>query len=134
MKNWASLLVIAVVMSACSTPKATISQKSATLYSVQVKKTANQAMEIVDVQMTDGSQWSSGSFRLTDASGKRNVLNTKGYEEFSIQVVTPSLTFVPNQALVSYRLEADGPVKSMLLELTSIPAPMEAEARPTLAE
>jgi PBP1b-binding outer membrane lipoprotein LpoB len=134
MKNWASLLVIAVVMSACSTPKATISQKSATLYSVQVKKTANQAMEIVDVQMTDGSQWASGSFRLTDASGKRNVLNTKGYEEFSIQVVTPSLTFVPNQALVSYRLEADGPVKSMLLELTSIPAPMEAEARPTLAE
>lgn len=121
-------------MSACSTPKATISQKSATLYSVQVKKTANQAMEIVDVQMTDGSQWASGSFRLTDASGKRNVLNTKGYEEFSIQVVTPSLTFVPNQALVSYRLEADGPVKSMLLELTSIPAPMEAEARPTLAE
>ena len=134
MKNWASLLVIAVVMSACSTPKATISQKSATLYSVQVKKTANQEMEIVDVQMTDGSQWASGSFRLTDASGKRNVLNTKGYEEFSIQVVTPSLTFVPNQALVSYRLEADGPVKSMLLELTSIPAPMEAEARPTLAE
>lgn len=134
MKNWASLLVIAVVMSACSTPKATISQKSATLYSVQVKKTANQAMEIVDVQMTDGNQWASGSFRLTDASGKRNVLNTKGYEEFSIQVVTPSLTFVPNQALVSYRLEADGPVKSMLLELTSIPAPMEAEARPTLAE
>ncbi|HAG05991.1 MAG TPA: hypothetical protein DDY62_02710 [Cryomorphaceae bacterium] len=134
MKNWASLLVIAVVMSACSTPKATISQKSATLYSVQVKKTANQAMEIVDVQMTDGSQWASGSFRLTDASGKRNVLNTKGYEEFGIQVVTPSLTFVPNQALVSYRLEADGPVKSMLLELTSIPAPMEAEARPTLAE
>lgn len=134
MKNWASLLVIAVVMSACSTPKATISQKSATLYSVQVKKTANQAMEIVDVQMTDGSQWASGSFRLTDASGKRNVLSTKGYEEFSIQVVTPSLTFVPNQALVSYRLEADGPVKSMLLELTSIPAPMEAEARPTLAE
>ena len=134
MKNWASLLVIAVVMSACSTPKATISQKSATLYSVQVKKTANQAMEIVDVQMTDGSQWASGSFRLTDASGKRNVLNTKGYEEFSIQVVTPSLTFVPNQALVSYRLETDGPVKSMLLELTSIPAPMEAEARPTLAE
>ena len=134
MKNWASLLVIAVVMSACSTPKATISQKSATLYSVQVKKTANQAMEIVDVQMTDGRQWASGSFRLTDASGKRNVLNTKGYEEFSIQVVTPSLTFVPNQALVSYRLEADGPVKSMLLELTSIPAPMEAEARPTLAE
>ena len=134
MKNWASLLVIAVVISACSTPKATISQKSATLYSVQVKKTANQAMEIVDVQMTDGSQWASGSFRLTDASGKRNVLNTKGYEEFGIQVVTPSLTFVPNQALVSYRLEADGPVKSMLLELTSIPAPMEAEARPTLAE
>ncbi len=134
MKNWASLLVIAVVMSACSTPKATISQKSATLYSVQVKKTANQAMEIVDVQMTDGSQWASGSFRLTDASGKRNVLNTKGYEEFGIQVVTPYLTFVPNQALVSYRLEADGPVKSMLLELTSIPAPMEAEARPTLAE
>lgn len=134
MKNWASLLVIAVVMSACSTPKATISQKSATLYSVQVKKTANQAMEIVDVQMTDGNQWASGSFRLTDASGKRNVLNTKGYEEFGIQVVTPSLTFVPNQALVSYRLEADGPVKSMLLELTSIPAPMEAEARPTLAE
>ena len=134
MKNWASLLVIAVVMSACSTPKATISQKSATLYSVQVKKTANQAMEIVDVQMTDGRQWASGSFRLTDASGNRNVLNTKGYEEFSIQVVTPSLTFVPNQALVSYRLEADGPVKSMLLELTSIPAPMEAEARPTLAE
>ena len=134
MKNWASLLVIAVVISACSTPKATISQKYATLYSVQVKKTANQAMEIVDVQMTDGSQWASGSFRLTDASGKRNVLNTKGYEEFGIQVVTPSLTFVPNQALVSYRLEADGPVKSMLLELTSIPAPMEAEARPTLAE
>ena len=134
MKNWAFLLGIAVVKRACSTPKATISQKFATLSSGQGKKTANQAMEIVDVQMTDGSQWASGSFRLTDASGKRNVLNTKGYEEFGIQVVTPSLTFVPNQALVSYRLEADGPVKSMLLELTSIPAPMEAEARPTLAE
>ena len=134
MKNCASLLVIAAVMSACSTPKATISQKSATLYHVQVKKSANQAMEIVDVQLTDGSQWASGSFRLTDMSGKRNVLNTKGYDEFNIQVVTPSLAFAPNQALISYRLEVDGPVKSMLLALASIPAPLEAEARPTLAE
>ncbi len=91
-------------------------------------------MDIVDVQLTDGTQWASGSFRLTDESGKRNVLNTKGYSEFSIQVVTPSLAFAPNQALISYRLDADGPVKSMLLELLAMPAPLEAEARPTLAE
>ncbi|MDC3353693.1 hypothetical protein OAV84_01195 [Schleiferiaceae bacterium] len=134
MKNWASLLVMAVLMSACATPQASISQKSSTLYNVQVRKSANQLMEVVDVQLTDGSQWASGSFRLTDPSGKRNVLNTKGYSEFAIQVVTPSMSFAPNQALISYRLETDGPVKSMLLELQSMPAPVEAETRPTLAE
>ncbi len=91
-------------------------------------------MEVVDVQLTDGNQWSSGSFRLTDESGKRNVLNTKGYASFGIQVVTPSLSFAPNQALISYRVELNGPVKSMLLSLQSIPAPLEANTRPTLAE
>ncbi|MDG1253158.1 MAG: hypothetical protein P8N56_05710 [Schleiferiaceae bacterium] len=134
MKNWASLLLVTVLLSACATPQASISQKSSTLYSVQVSKSANQMMEVVDVQLTDGNQWASGSFRLTDASGKRNVLNTKGYHEFAIQVITPSLGFSPNQALISYRLETSGPVKSMLLELQSMPAPVEAEGRPTLAE
>lgn len=134
MKKWASLLVVAVSLAACSAPKATISQKSATQYSAVVTKAANQYMEVVDVQLTDGAQWASGSFRLTDESGKRNVLNTKGYVSFGIQIVTPSLAFAPNQALISYRLEEEGAVKSMLLSLQALPAPVEANARPTLAE
>ena len=134
MKNWASLLLLTFVVSACSAPKATIAQKSSTQYHVSVQKSAKQYMEVVDVQLTDGNQWSSGSFRLTDESGKRNVLNTKGCASFGIQVVTPSLSFAPNQALISYRVELNGPVKSMLLSLQSIPAPLEANTRPTLAE
>jgi PBP1b-binding outer membrane lipoprotein LpoB len=134
MKKWASLLVVAVSLAACSAPKATISQKSFTSYTVEVQKSAQKTMEILDVQLSNGDNWASGSFRLTDASGKRNVLSTKGYTEFSIQIVTPSLAFIPNQALISYRLEEEGPVKSMLLSLQALPAPVEANARPTLAE
>ena len=134
MKKWATLLVVAVSLAACSAPKATISQKSFTSYTVEVQKSAKQSMEILDVQLLNGDKRASGSFRLTDASGKRNVLNTRGYSEFNIQIVTPALAFIPNQALISYRLEEEGAVKSMLLSLQALPAPVEANARPTLAE
>jgi hypothetical protein len=134
MKYWSILIVTAGLIASCSIPKATITQTSSTQYRARIEKSPNQFFELVDVQLTDGTSWSSCSFRLLDDLAQHAILNPKGYGTFYVQIVTPSLAFTPNQALLSYRKEEDGTIKSMLVSLQTMPAAVEAGARPTLTE
>ncbi|CAI8316639.1 MAG: Uncharacterised protein [Owenweeksia sp. TMED14] len=120
MKNWIILLLFGFIVASCATPKATILQKSSSIFVIAVEKKANSPMDIVDVQLSDGSQWVSGSFQYTDKNGMKNgLLNTKGYDSFGLKVSTPELSFDPIKAMISYRTEKDGVIKSFLVEFDS---------------
>ena len=77
-------------------------------------------MDIIDVQLSDGEQWISGSFQYTDENGLGNdILSAKGYSSFGLKIFTPKLSFNPTKAMVSFRTEKDGMIKSILVEFDS---------------
>ena len=120
MKNWVFLLLFAVVITSCGAPKASILQKSPSVFLVSVDKKATSPMDVIDVQLSDGEQWVSGSFQYTDENGIGNaILSTKGYGSFRLKVSTPKLSFNPTKAMVSYRTVKDGIIKSILVEFDS---------------
>ncbi|MDG1880749.1 MAG: hypothetical protein P8I92_00435 [Schleiferiaceae bacterium] len=120
MKNWVLLLLFAVVISSCSAPKASILQKSSNEFLVSVEKKATSPMDVIDIQLSDGEQWISGSFQYTDENGLGNdILSVKGYSSFGLKISTPKLSFNPTKAMVSFRTEKDGMIKSILVEFDS---------------
>ena len=87
---------------------------------VSIEKKATSPMDIVDIQLSDGNNWASGSFQYIDKDGSGDViLNSKGYSSFGLEVSSPKLTFKPNKAMISYRTEKDGLIKSILIEFNS---------------
>lgn len=133
--SYARIIILTfLVVTGCSMPKATVRQTSSTQFRATIEKAPKQFMEIIDVQLTDGNLHASSSFRLLDSSGKTPLLNTTGYGSFEIEIVTPFLSFAPDQALISYRLKEEGKIKSKLVSLQSIPTLIEANLRPTFAE
>tara|TARA_B100000497_G_scaffold127393_1_gene169007 strand:+ start:965 stop:1333 length:369 start_codon:yes stop_codon:yes gene_type:complete len=120
MKNWVALLLFTSLIISCSVPKASIIQKNSNEFVVSVDKKATSPMDIVDVQLSDGNNWVSGSFQYTDKDGSGDIiLNPKGYSSFGLEVSSPKLPFKPNKALISYRTEKDGLIKSILIEFDS---------------
>nr|AOE11667.1 hypothetical protein [uncultured bacterium]CBL87099.1 hypothetical protein S3_816_0001 [uncultured Flavobacteriia bacterium] len=120
MKNWVFLLLFAFVICSCGTPKASVLQKSPSVFLVSVDKKATSPMDVIDVQLSDGEQWVSGSFQYIDESGSGEaILSSKGYDSFGLLVSAPKLPFNPIKAMVSYRTEKDGIIKSILVEFDS---------------
>lgn len=120
MKNWVALLLLTSFIISCSAPKASILEKNSNKFLVSIDKKAASSMDIVDVQLSDGNNWMSGSFQYIDKDGSGDIiLNSKGYSSFGLEVSSPQLTFKPNKAMISYRTEKDGLIKSILIEFNS---------------
>jgi|TARA_B100001059_G_scaffold59368_1_gene54789 hypothetical protein len=120
MKNWVALLLLTSFIISCSAPKASILEKNSNEFLVSIDKKATSPMDIVDVQLSDGNNWMSGSFQYIDKDGSGDIiLNSKGYSSFGLEVSSPQLTFKPNKAMISYRTEKDGLIKSILIEFNS---------------
>ena len=118
MKNWAVYLLFTSFIISCSAPKASILEKNSNEFLVSIEKKATSPMDIVDIQLSDGNNWASGSFQYIDKDGSGDViLNSKGYSSFGLEVSSPKLTFKPNKAMISYRTEKDGLIKSILIDL-----------------
>ena len=120
MKNWVALLLFSSTIISCTAPKASIFEKNSNEFIVSIDKKSTSPMDIVDVQLSDGNNWASGSFQYIDKDGSGDIiLNSKGYSACGLEVSSPQLTFKPNKAMISYRTEKDGLIKSILIEFNS---------------
>ena len=74
MKNWAVYLLFTSFIISCSAPKASILEKNSNEFLVSIEKKATSPMDIVDIQLSDGNNWASGSFQYIDKVGSGDVI------------------------------------------------------------
>lgn len=112
MKHLFATLSLLFLLTACGAPKATSKQLSSDRYDINVTKSVQSRVDVIDVRLSDGEHFAHGFFKVKVADGSGPLLSSKGVESFTISVMAKGLDFKPSHVIYTYRQSEDGPVKT----------------------